>query len=52
MSINLKEGDIVRNLSACNMLACLSVVLLLTGLVFGVEASTTPDARIEDALAC
>jgi lipid-binding SYLF domain-containing protein len=40
----------VRKKTACNIFAYLGVMLLLAGLVFGVEASTTPDARIEDAL--
>ena len=40
----------MRKKTACNIFAYLGVMLLLAGLVFGVEASTTPDARIEDAL--
>jgi len=39
----------VKKKGACNVLACFSVILLLAGLVFGVEASSAPDARIEDA---
>ena len=34
----------------CSMLACLSVIFLLAGLVFGAEASSVPETRIEDAL--
>jgi lipid-binding SYLF domain-containing protein len=40
----------VKKQAACNLLACLSVILLLAGLVFGAEASTVPETRIEDAL--
>lgn len=40
----------MKKKAACNILACLSVILLLAGVVFGTEASTAPDARIEDAL--
>jgi len=40
----------VKKKAACNILACLGVFLLLGGLVLGVEASSAPDTRIEDAL--
>ncbi len=40
----------MKRKGACNVLTCLGVILLLAGLVFGAEASTAPDARIEDAL--
>lgn len=40
----------MKKKAACNMLACLSVFLLLAGLVFGAEASAVPETRIEDAL--
>jgi len=40
----------VKKKGICSMLACLSVIFLLAGLVFGAEASSVPETRIEDAL--